>query len=570
MNVTPLCQTVDDMAEPYIVLSHIFYAKGEAHLLLANNTKQDGLKVSAGKIFNRCLPDISNGNDFDPADTARSQAYDELYMDPHVVQAREYFEKSESIMEKTNLPRDIVSFDTTREVEKDPAAKEEKKLDEDGQEIYEPPVTETITTTLRPVDISIAAVQREAYDGLLDVSTGGTGHYKKAADTAMKELRLQYGVKLTDRGTKAHQNARVDYKNQYVSTVHDPVSIRAELIPLVTRLGREDVALWVEWCLAASGGLGMGIFGTSFQMPINKAQLQKEMADKAMAELGGSVGGSVSGGDEASVATSSSKNDAIFKGLDLDITIGSSTAFPALKAAARPSDAFLKEVRSRLSEVEGMLSSRYDASESMYKPRDKELRMLINICLARVTAQLKQKRDCELAVDMMEELAKDMTHRTQNKHDGFYVALSCRYRLEIEEAKVASGMSAEAMGAKLVELLAFAKEYVAAAEACTLTPDQRKKQGELGPDHSSADLLLRDAYKKCINVYVDLAASPIPEAQLKKQKEPEEKGPMEMLATYGDTEVEEIEESGDMSFFRKFGKLRAMQLFRKLQRSRGK
>jgi len=567
LNVTPLCETVETSAEPYLVLSHIYYAKGEAHMLLANQAKRDGLAVSAGGVLNRALPTVSNGNDFDPYDTSRSQAYDEQYMDPHAAAAREYFAKSESIMEETNLSRDIVTFETTREIEQDPTA--EKKLDEDGNEIYQPPVTETFSTTLKPVDISIATVQHEAYGGLLDVLAGGPVHYKKATDIAMKELRLQYGVKLTERGTKGHQNSRVDYKNQYVSTVHDPVSIRAELLPLVTRLGREDVALWVEWCLSASGGLGMGVFGTSFQMPINKAQLQKEMAEKAMEALGGAATASLSGSDDASV-TSASKNEGIFKSLDSSVTIGSTTAFPSLKPAARPTDAFLKEVRSRLSEVEGALSSRHDSAEATYKPRDKELRMLINICLARVTAQLKQKRDCELAIDMMEELAKDMRHRTQNKYDGFYIALSCRYRLEIEESKVASGMSAEAMGAKLVELLVFAKEYINATEACALPAEQRKKQGELGPDQATADLMLRDAYKKCINLYVDLSTCPIPEAQLKKQKEVEERGTVDMLATYGDAEVEEIEESGDMAFFRKFGKIRAQQLFRKMQGCKGK
>ena len=568
LNHIPLCQQMDDMSEPYIVLSHIFSAKADAHVLLANQSKHVAFKVTAGSILNRALPTVSNGNDFDPDDPKRSQVYDEAYIDNHILLARENAAKSVSILNQSQLSQDIMTLESTRETEKDPLAA--KKFDADGNEIVEPVVMERVTTTLKPVDLSIATSEQDAISSQIDMLMGPTG-FKKAADNAVKELKLQYGVKLTERGTKSHQNSRVDYKTQYVSTFHDPVSIRAELMPLVSKVGRDDIALWVEWCLSASGGLGMGMFGTSFQMPINKAQQQKEMADKMMAEIGGGSTTSVGGSDEASVQSAISKSESIFKTLDSSTTIGNNSTFPALKPAARPGEAFLKEVRSRLTEVENLLSSRFDQSETLYKPRDKELRILVNICLARVTAQLKQKRDCELAIDMLEELAKDMKHRTQNSQDGYYVALACRYRLEIEEAKVPSGMSTEAMANKLIELLAVAKAYVAAAERCALSAEDRKKSGELGPDQSTADIMLRDAYKKCINLYVDLASSPVPEQDAKnKAKMIEEKGTLEMLSNFAKEEIDDIEASGDTAWFRKYGKIRAQQLFAKLRACKGK
>ena len=577
LNVIPLCESLDDTAEPYILLSHILYARAEAHILLSTKSKQDGILVSRGTIMNRVLPGVSNGNDLDPLDSRRSQVYDDEYVDSNVKDARTYLARSLSILDETNLVRDVVSYDTTKEVEKDPAAP--KQLDEDGQEIYAAPIMETVTTVLKPTDLSIVVAQKDAYDTLLDMMQGPT-HFKRIQDTAVKELRAQYGVKLTDRGTKAHQNARIDYKTQYVSTYHDSVSIRSEIMPLPAKLGRDEVSLWIEWCISASGGLGMGVFGSSFGMPVNKAQLQKEMAEKAAADLASQTGGSSIAGDESvtTAASAKSKTEAAFKSLDASYTIGSSSAFPALKAAARPTDAFLKEVRGRLSEIEGMMSSKFDSSEMLYRPRDKEMRMLVNICLARVTAQLNQKRDCELAVDMMEELAKDLRHRTQNSHDGFYVALSCRYRFEIEEAKVPSGMSTEAMAFKQVELLVFAKEYVIAAEKCKMTAAEIKKRGAgyLGPDANTADILIRDAYKKCINIYVDLAATPVPEKGGKDKNKNEltatlgeEKGTLEMLSLYGESEIEEKEEEGDMTFLRKFGKVRAQQLFLKLKACKG-
>ncbi len=573
LNIIPLCETLDETSEPQIILSHIFYARAETSLVMARKARMSGIAISRGKLINRALNDVDNGSDLDPYDKVRSQAFDEEFEDPAYKEARQYLVKSIEVLQDTNLPRDIVSFDTIREVERDIPV--EKHYDEDGNEIPEEPATETITTVLSPHDMNVAAAQKSYADNYLDM-TGGQSKYVNVKEKVMKDLKTQYGVKLTERGTKGHQNMRVDYKNVYVSTYHDPLSIRAELMPLVSRSGSDDVSLWVEWCLSSSGGLGMGIFGTSFTMPINKAQLQKEMADKAAAELA-SVGGgsSIAGTDDgtASLVSAAGKNDNLFKSLDPTFTIGSKTAFPALQNT-KPTDAFLKEVRARLTEVEGVLSAKFDQSESLYRPRDKELRILINICLARVTAQLNQKRDCELAVDMIEELAKDLHHRTQNKFDGHYVTLASRWRLELEESKIPSALSSEAHSAKLMELLVYAKEYVNTAERCSNNEVfNLQKNKEFGVDFTTSMLLMRDAYKKCINIFLDLSSIPEPQEGGKgkgggnklPRAAPVEKGTLEMLNLYTPDEIEEKEENGDIDWFKKFGKVRAQQLFMKLK-----
>jgi hypothetical protein len=568
LNVTPLCETIDETSEPYIVLSHILYSKAETYLMISKEAKLTGIKVSRGKILNRGLPSVSNGNDFDIDDTIRSEVFANEYQDPNILKAQEFLNKSISILDNTNLSRDTFSFDIVKEIERDPSS--EKKYDEDGVEILEEVQTEVVTTFLKSHDMSIAVAQKEYVDGYLDFTRGPT-RYPSIKSGAMNSLKISYGVKLTERGTKGHQNSRVEYKNQYVSTYHDPVSIRSELLPLVTASGRTEIAMWVEWCLSASGGLGMGVFGTSFQMPVNKAALAKELADRASAELNSvssntNANSSIAGGgDEASVG-SLGKSDNMFKSLKPSMTIGNKTAFPALKSGPRPTDAFLKEVRARLTEIEGILSSKYDQSESLYKPRDKELRILLNLCLARVNAQLKQKRDCELAIDMIEELSKDMRHRTQNKFDGHYIALAGRYRYELEESKVPAALSTEAHASKLVELLVYAKEYVTAAEKCVESPTEKQKKLDLGPDDTTALLLKRDAYKKCINIFLDLASTPDAEVKDKK-KAPiqKEKGTLDMLKLYSEEEIEEKEEIGDIEWFQKFGKIRAQQIFVKMK-----
>ena len=63
------------------------------------------------------------------------------------------------------------------------------------------------------------------------------------------------------------------------------------------------------------------------------------------------------------------------------------------------------------------------------------MRLLVNATIAKVNVFLRNKRDAESAVEVLEEIANDLCHRTQNP-DPVYVAVAARFRLEIEECKV--------------------------------------------------------------------------------------------------------------------------------------
>ena len=219
LNTIPLCAPIDETAETQVVLSHIFYARAETHLLLAQQAKTAGIAVSRGKIINRGLSGVNNGNDMDAKDPGHSQAFDEVYKDPHIAQAKQYLQRSMDVLRETSLSRDLHSFDNVREVPKDSSATAvEKQFDADGVEIPEEVQTEVATTTLIAHDLSLAEAQKSFADTYIDM-TGGPNLYPTVKERVVKDLRVQCGVKLTDRGTKGHQNSRVDTKQVYVSCV---------------------------------------------------------------------------------------------------------------------------------------------------------------------------------------------------------------------------------------------------------------------------------------------------------------------------------------------------------------
>ena len=284
-------------------------------------------------------------------------------------------------------------------------------------------------------------------------------------------LKSSYGVQLSERGTKSHQNAKVDPRT-YVATTHDITTLRAEILPLVSHSGRDDITMWLEWALSSTQGIGMGLMGLRFGLPISRADAMKakaaEAAKAAAAEAAAAAatvtGGSIASADlgiEGSIDTAA--QGSVFQNLPEDSTIGKKDAFPAVKPGNRTPEAFMKEVRARLMEVEAILSSTYDGSESKYKPGTKELRLLVNATLAKVNVFLRNKRDAELAIETLEEIAGDLCHRTQNP-DPVYAAMATRFRLEMEECKVPPGQSDEANNKSLLELLGFAKKYMEASE----------------------------------------------------------------------------------------------------------
>jgi hypothetical protein len=148
-----------------------------------------------------------------------------------------------------------------------------------------------------------------------------------------------------------------------------------------------------------------------------------------------------------------------------------------------------------------------------------------------------------LAVDIVEELAKDLVHRTQN-YDPIYVCLAARYRLEVEEMKIPANLSPESQAEKLLELVVHAKAYLASVDAIK---------------HIT---LRRDAYKKLISLYLDLAGN---QGETMEGHSQGEEGSMEKLACYSKEEIQEIEDKRDVAWFRRFGKPLAQQLVMRMK-----
>ena len=598
LNVFPPVQTLDAGAEPAVVLSHLLQAKAELQLQMSRGVVESGINVSRGDIVNRGLvyhpdlpaPEPAAGDEEKageegslvgerrpshassitegappslvagagagaPGDAQPSDKDKWGKMDPAFQEARRLFARSVAVLSESRLQNDVYSTvdRQKREVVDVPGYTDEQT----GEEV--PPVMKTeveeTPVLVRPFDISLAESAQASYADRMRISAEGLPSLRKVSAGSVSALRSQFGISLNaTRGTKAHQKERVDPR-EYVPTAHDVHTLKAEVLPLVSSCGRDEVALWIEWALSSTQGLGMGLMGLSFNMPISRADALKEKAAEAAraeknaaAESASLASGSVTAtaaGDEASMDTMA--QGSVFKNLGPASTIGNKDAYPTVKPSARTAEAFLKEVRGRLSEVEAILSSKYDGNESKYKPGTKELRLLVNGVLARVNVLVKNRRDAELAVELMEELAASMNQRTQN-HDPLYLSLAARYRLELEECKVPVGQSDEAQNKSLVELLGFSKAYVKATEAIS--------------DCKDGVVIKRDAYKKCINYYNSLASAPLTE----KEKPVTEVGTMDVLLCFSDAEIEEKEADGDMTFLRTFGKCRALQLFKRMKK----
>jgi hypothetical protein len=610
LDVFPAAETMDAGAEPAVVLSHLLQAKAELALALSRGLVREGLQLSRGDISNRGLvyhadlpapePEpvpvpvpVPEGEEKGGGDGAEegsllgerrashASSITEggpppttgttgttgagtgaqgkwVKMDRAFQEARRLFERSVAVLSESRLrAAQHTAVDRTQRQVVDTPGYTDEQTGEEGPPVMRAELTET-PVELSPFDISLARSTQAAYADRMRLVAEGTPSLKKVAASSIGALRSQYGVNLNAaRGTKAHQKERVDAR-EYVPSMHDLHTLKAEVLPLVNSSGRDEVALWIEWALSATQGLGMGLLGLSFNMPVSRADALKEKAAEAAraeknaaAESASLASGSVTqatgagAGDDVSMDTMA--QGSVFQNLGPGSTIGNKDAFPSVKPSARTAEPFLKEVRGRLSEVEALLSQRYDGNESKYKPGAKELRLLVNAALARVNVQVKNKRDAELAVELMEELSSSMTQRTQN-HDPLYVSLAARYRLELEECKVPVGQSDEAQNHSLVGLLGFAKAYVKAVEAI--------------PDCPDGVGVRRDAYKKCINYYSSLASAPLTE----KEKPVTEAGTMDVLMCFSDAEIEEKEEQGDMAFLRTFGKCRALQLLKRVRK----
>lgn len=518
--ITPV-DNMEESSMPLMVLNQILIAKGENLAIQADSNIKEGLEVEKGLIVNRVSPNVSNGME--------GTAEGEVGKDGYAKESRQSFQDAiDAIHKRTRLMRN--QYENHSTIEK-------TVTDEEGNETIE---KETITATISPHDVSRGEEQVALSLDKLQVMHEMPPYeaYKKQGARTQAVLKQQYGVTINERGAKAHTLSRVA-NTQYVAVNHDFTTIKNELLPLVGHTGRDDIALWVQWALSVTQGGGLGLLGMQFSMPQARATAAAAAAAAAKEKE------KEEGGDSTNSRPGTNANSkSLYGKLRSKSTLSNLDAFSSIKPGGTTyNDNFLKEVRMRLNEVESTMSSKYDGYESLYKPGEKEMRILLNCALAKVSALLKLKRDAELAVDIVEELAKDLVHRTQN-YDPIYVCLAARYRLEVEEMKIPANLSPESQAEKLLELVVHAKAYLASVDAI---------------QHIT---LRRDAYKKLISLYLDLAGN---QGETMEGHSSGEEGSMEKLACYSKEEIQEIEDKRDVSWFRRFGKPLAQQLVMRMK-----
>lgn len=239
------------------------------------------------------------------------------------------------------------------------------------------------------------------------------------SNTAMKEKANEEKESGDKEGKKSRGASRGEKKSlDYNSSTHDLATVRSELLPFINRFGRTDTALWVQWALSETGGVGYGLFGQV----------------------------SAATSPEGILVTKSNMKD----------------------PDAKTYDSLLKEVRARLLEVENETDKRI-MSDRDYRHGEKEERILLNAALAKIAAQLGNKDHVIKHIDMMENLTMSLklvnTKNLQN-NDVHYIALAKRFRLDYEEWDTPTFLLPDKLLQRLMDLLLIAKDYVKAAELC--------------------------------------------------------------------------------------------------------
>lgn len=217
----------------------------------------------------------------------------------------------------------------------------------------------------------------------------------------------------------------------YLSSKHDFSTVRNEVFLLVKRFTRNEVALWVQWSLCNTGGLGYGFMGI--------------ISPDTIPVEGIAVAGTGS-----------------------------------TQIGLKVQESFLKEVRQRLVEVEYELSNAYD-KESSYSIGDKEVRILLLASLSKVSAQLNLRKETIEHVKAMEQLTaslQEINRYNMQCNDWYYIALAKRFRYDAEEWTLSTISSSEKKLEQLLVLLDVSKCYVDAADQCNdmhLRRDSLKK-----------------------------------------------------------------------------------------------
>ena len=378
-------------------------------------------------------------------------------------------------------------------------------------------------------DLEAATDMVDSYRALIDFAKGPIQAYAGAASNAVYALKNRYGI-LEDKSGKLSgpKKTFVRHPNQYVSPVHDGVSVRAELIPMMPIVGRDDVSCWVQWAIAQSQSFGFGFMGMG----------------------------------------------------SLSTTVDSVPTF-ASDSLSKPQ---LEYVREKLANVERKMSKKFD-DERKFRAGDRERMLLLNAVLAKISAQLAMRKEAGIHVKKMEDLQQSIvlnsdkavsgsaatSNNNNNKismrttvFDSNFSALVKRFRLDFEEWDISEDMISGARKkiGRWMLMLKVAKEYVTEAE-------------------SSGDVLLRrDAIKKICNCYMEIVQAPLtdkpkgggnPHRKVTSagggdddDVDDEEPVNESTLLKLGEEIIEEYE-TEDPAWIKRFGKLRAQHFASRLK-----
>ena len=292
----------------------------------------------------------------------------------------------------------------------------------------------------------------------------------------------------------SNRKKKTELSKSYVSTIHDGITVRNEIMALSKRIGNAEAAYWIQWALCNSNGTGWGYMCT--------------LSPNTTPENGIVISG---------------------------------TGATAIGMKVR--ETYLKEVRSRLTEVEYDFSCKFE-HDPLYRQGDKETRILLLITLAKISAQLNMRKECSAHVAQLEQLASSLreTHpRNGQNNDFFYLAIAKKLRYDIEEWNLSAINFPEKRLEHLLVMLGVAKDYLLYAK------------------YSIDVHVRRDAYKKLINTYLDISNAPLPTGS-----EVLPPGTLDKLSNYSAKDIEEREVRNVM-WTKQFARVRAEQFLKKFK-----
>lgn len=457
----PISSSDDSLVTPAVFLSHVIFALAECNLMNVQFTS--GLRIQSGycmdtsynidqeiidkfkKQLNKVIKPFNNLNKEIQNDESSTRINIANNSRPETISLSNLEKTTKSTLpppELADISRPSTAFDLSR------------------------PGTGNIndsrpsTSALNPISIDkkIATEAIESYKLFCKFSAAKPDNvdidknFTSIADSALKVLKKKFNMDKFNQDAKIvplnqHENDEeclkediVENREQQKNT--DFCSIRSEILPLVSKFGRDDIGCWVQWALSISGGVGYGMVGL----------VSPNSTEKGIAIAGNGT---------------NKEQDPLF----------------------------LKEVRLRLIEVEAQLAIKF-SDEKKYSVGDKESRILLNACLAKISVQLNMKLEARAHIDKMHHLSQSLSIKrvgmnNMQNDDIHYLALSKRFLLDYMEWKsYSTSLNADQNLMRLMELLQVAKEY--------------EKIASKSYDYH----LKRDSLKKIINIFVEINNCP--------------------------------------------------------------